>query len=236
MRVLVTTREGAVRDRARATNQLKAMIVSAPDELRDKVRDHKGPALIDRCARLRGDSSRAEDCNATVAGLARLAKRVQSLNREIRDHDRDIKKLTEQHCPQLLAEFGVGPIFAAQTYIAWSHAGRCGDEAAFANLAGTAPIAASSGKTVRYRLNRGGDRQLNRALHTVVLSRARGNETTKLYIKQRITDGKTERGARRCLKRYIGRHFYRLLEHPPTTEPTPDGTTTDSSESPPRTS
>jgi transposase len=231
MRVLVTTREGAVRDRTRATNQLKAMIVSAPDDLRFKLRDHNRPALVDTCARLRRNTSRGEDYNATVAALARLAKRIQSLNREIKDHDRDINKLTEQHCPQLLAEFGVGPIVAAQTYIAWSHPGRCRDEAAFANLAGTAPIAASSGKTVRYRLNRGGDRQLNRALHTVVLARARSDEPTQLYIKQRLADGKTEREARRCLKRYIGRRFYRLLEHPPDRDD-PD----EISESRPRTS
>jgi len=222
MRVLVTTREGAVRDRTRAINQLKAMIVSAPEDLRDKLRSDSGSALIDRCARLRANPSRGEDDNATIAALARLAKRIQHLNREIHDHDHDIDTLTQRHCPQLLAEYGVGPIVAAQVYIAWSHSGRCRNEAAFANLAGTAPIAASSGATVRYRLNRGGDRQLNRALHTVVLSRSRGHDTTQRYIKQRLADGKTARETKRCLKRYLSRHFYRLLEHPPTTHDSPE--------------
>ena len=214
MRVLVATREGAVRDRTRATNQLKAMIVSAPDELRDRLRDRDGKDLVDRCAKLRDVATRPTDYAATVAALRRLAKRIQHLNTEIKEHDRDLRQLTKQHCPQLLDELGVGPIVAAQIYIAWSHTGRCRNEAAFANLAGTAPIQASSGKVVRHRLNRGGDRQLNRALHTVVLSRVRCDDETKAYIKQRIADGKTEREARRCLKRYIGRHFYRLLENP----------------------
>jgi transposase len=219
MRVLVATREGAVRDRTRATNQLKAIIVSAPDQLRARLRDRGGNDLVDRCARLRDVTDRPTDYAATVAALRRLAKRIQHLNNEIKDHDRDLKNLTADHCPQLLDEVGVGPIVAAQTYIAWSHPGRCRNEAAFANLAGTAPIEASSGKVVRHRLNRGGDRQLNRALHTVVLTRARSNNDTKAYIARRIAEGKSVREARRCLKRYIGRHFYRLLENPPNTNP-----------------
>jgi transposase len=216
MRVLVATREGAVRDRTRAINQLKAMIVSAPEDLRDRLRDHDGNHLIERCARLRRPQNRPGDYIATVAALGRLAKRIQHLNTEIRDHERDLQALTIQHCPQLLDELGVGPIIAAQTYISWSHPGRCRNEAAFANLAGVAPIPASSGQRTRYRLNRGGDRQLNRALHTVVLTRARCDQNTKNYIAQRLADGKTERDARRCLKRYLARHFYRLLENPPT--------------------
>lgn len=215
MRVLVTTREGAVRDRTRSINQLKALIVSAPDELRDRLRDCDGVVLVRRCARLRDLADRPSDYVATVAALRRVAKRIVHLDAEVKDHDRDLQRLTTQHCPQLLAEFGVGPVVAAQTYIAWSHPGRCRDEAAFANLAGTAPIEASSGQVVRHRLNRGGDRQLNRALHTVVLARARSEDETKAYIKQRLANGKSEREARRCLKRYIGRHFYRLLENPP---------------------
>jgi transposase len=214
MRVLVATREGAVRDRTRAINQLKAMIVSAPDALRDRLRDLDGTDLVDCCARLRQTANRPTDVEATVAALRRLAKRIQHLHAEIKDHDRDLKRLTTQHCPQLVAEFGVGPIVAAQTYIAWSHPGRCRSEAAFANLGGTAPIEASSGKVVRHRLNRGGDRQLNRALHTVVLTRARCDDPTKAYITRRQAEGKSAREARRCLKRYLARHFFRLVEQP----------------------
>jgi transposase len=216
MRVIVVTRESAVRERSKAINQLKAMIVSAPDDLRERLRYDTGTALVTRCARLRDVSTRPVDYRATVAALSRLGKRIQTLDVEITAHDRDLNELTTTHCPQLVAEFGVGPVSAAYIYIAWSHPGRCRSEAAFANLAGVAPIEASSGKTARHRLNRGGDRQLNRALHTVALTRARADQTTKTYIERRLTDGKSPREARRCLKRYLARHFYRLLEHPPT--------------------
>ena len=215
MRVLVTTRESAVRDRTRATNSLKAMIVSAPEDLRDRLRGLDGTELVDRCARLRDLPDRSADHRYTTLALRRLARRIGRLNDEIADHDADLTELTARHCPQLLAEFGVGPVSAAWIYIAWSHPGRCRNEAAFANLAGTAPIEASSGQTVRHRLNRSGDRQLNRALHIVVLARARQDPRTQAYIQDRLAHGKTRREARRCLKRYIARHFYRLLENPP---------------------
>ena len=109
----------------------------------------------------------------------------------------------------------VPPIVAATVLTAWSHAGRCRDEAAFAMLAGAAPIPASSGKTVRYRLNRSGDRQLNRALHTVVLCRLQRDERTRAYADRRRAEGRTDREIKRCLKRYIARELYRRLESPP---------------------
>ena len=99
---------------------------------------------------------------------------------------------------------------------AWSHPGRCRNDAAFAMLAGAAPIPASSGKTVRYRLNRSGDRQLNRALHTIALSRLRYDRRTRAYADRRRAQGKTDREIRRCLKRYIARQLYRQLEPSPT--------------------
>lgn len=213
MRVLVTTREGAVRDRTRAINQLKAVVVSAPDQLRDKLRDASTTSLVARCARLRRPNNGDVELDATVDALRRLARRIRHLDAEIDAHDRDLQALTATHCPHVLAERGVGAITAAMVYIAWSHPGRCRDEAAFANLAGVAPIPASSGQTIRYRLNRGGDRQLNRALHAIVMTRARCDDTTKAYIARRVNqDNKTAREARRCLKRYTARHLYRLLE------------------------
>ncbi|WP_154667145.1 transposase, partial [Pseudonocardia asaccharolytica] len=106
---------------------------------------------------------------------------------------------------------GVGPIVAAVVLTAWSHPGRCRNDAAFAMLAGAAPIPASSGKTVRFRLNRCGNRQLNRALHTIALSRLRYDPDTRTYA-----EGKTDREIKRCLKRYIARQLYRQLENPPT--------------------
>ena len=119
--------------------------------------------------------------------------------------------------PDLLDQLGIGPIVAATVLSAWSHPGRCRNDAAFASLAGVAPIPASSGLTTRHRLNRCGDRQLNRALHTIALSRIRHDQTTRNYAERRTTQGKTSREIKRCLKRYIARDLYRLLEHPPNT-------------------
>jgi transposase len=215
MRILVATRDGASRDRTRAINQLKAAIVTAPEPLRDRLRHLTGNALIERCTRLRHTSNEDPAEHADVDAIRRLAARIAHLDREIAAHTADLEQLTTEHCPQLLDEQGIGPVTAAQIYTAWSHPGRCRNEAAFASLAGTAPIPASSGQTTRYRLNRGGDRQLNRALHTIVLTRTRCDPDTKTYIDRRLAEGKTRREARRCLKRYLARHLYRILETPP---------------------
>src|SRR5207244_5465312 len=117
--------------------------------------------------------------------------------------------------PQLLDQAGVGPLAAAQLVISWSHQGRIRNEAAFARLAGCAPIPASSGKTIRYRLDRGGDRRLNRALHMILVTRRRSHPATIAYIERRIREGKSRREANRCIKRYLARSLYRLLAHGP---------------------
>jgi transposase len=126
-----------------------------------------------------------------------------------------IETLTRSLAPQLLDQPGVGPLAAAQLVISWSHRGRIRSEAAFARLAGCAPIPASSGQTIRYRLDRSGDRQLNRALHMTLVTRRRTHPPTIAYINRRIEDGKSRREANRSLKRYLARSPYRLLEHPP---------------------
>jgi len=107
---------------------------------------------------------------------------------------------------------GYSAIVAAQLIVAWSHHGRLRSEACFARLAGVAPVPASSGQTTRHRLSRGGDRQLNRALHTIVLHRRQHDPTTRDYIARRIAEGKSRRDATRLLKRYLARHLYRLLQ------------------------
>ena len=152
-----------------------------------------------------------------------LARRIRTLTTEIAELQTPIAKLVEAVAPQLLDQPGIGPITAAQIYIAWSHPGRCRNEAAFARLAGVAPLEASSGQQTRHRLNRRGDRQLHRALHTIAIAIAitRHCPKTRAYIAKRISQGKTTRETRRCLKRYIARHLYRLLENPPPTPQTP---------------
>ena len=115
----------------------------------------------------------------------------------------------------MLEQPGIGPIVAATVLCAWSHPGRIHSEAAFAMLAGTAPIPATSGQdTTRHRLNRYGDRQLNRALNTIALSRIRYDQATRDYVARRSAEGKTGREIKRCLKRYIARDLFRTLEHP----------------------
>jgi transposase len=115
--------------------------------------------------------------------------------------------------PELLNEPGVGSIVAAQLIVSRSHRDRVRSEAAFARLAGVAPLPASSGQTIRHRLSRGGDRQLNRALHTVILHRRQHDPATRNYIARRVAEGETTRDATRTLKRYLARHLYRVMQN-----------------------
>ena len=143
-----------------------------------------------------------------------LARRIEHLDAEIADHDRAIKALIDTAAPQLVAEFGIGYVTAATFYLAWSQPGRCRSEAAFARLAGVAPIEATSGQNQqRHRLCRTGDRKVNQALR-VALVRKRACPTTRAYMARRTSEGKTDREATRCIKRYIARRVWRLLEHP----------------------
>jgi transposase len=211
LRVLVNTREGAVLARTAAINQLRALIVAAPEPLRTSLRSLSFAELVARCARLR-PGARDAITRPSALALRSTARRIQALSTEARQLTHEITRLVEAIAPTLLQEPGVGPISAARILIAWSHRGRFHSEAAFAMLAGASPIPASSGQTVRHRLNRGGDRQLNRALHTIALSRRATHHPTRDYIDRRIRDGKTTREINRCLKRYLARHLYRLLE------------------------
>ena len=155
-----------------------------------------------------------DELTATKQALRSLARRIKTLTAEAADLQTSIRGLVEAVAPHLLDQPGVGPITAAQIYIAWSHPGRWRNEAAFARLAGVAPLEASSGQNTRHRLNRRGDRQLNRALHTIAVTRSRYCPHTQAYIAKRTAEGKTPREAQRCLKRYIARQIYRLLQHP----------------------
>jgi transposase len=152
---------------------------------------------------------------AALTVLRDLARRIRFLEAEALGHEQAIRAIVRSWRPDLLQLTGVGPIVAATVLTAWSHPGRCRDDAAFAMLAGVAPIPASSGKTVRYRLNRSGDRQLNRALHTVTLCRLQRDPRTRAYANRRRAQGKTDREIKRCLKRYIARELYRRSKHHP---------------------
>ncbi|MBJ7452512.1 MAG: transposase, partial [Blastococcus sp.] len=216
LQMLLTARRAAVEASSAAQRQLLAMVITSPESVRSRFRGQSTRAMITTAAGLRPAASKADvDVITALTVLRDLARRIRFLESQALDHEKAIRAIVRSWRPDLLDLTGVGPIVAATVLTAWSHPGRCRSDAAFAMLAGTAPIPASSGKTVRYRLNRSGDRQLNRALHTVVLSRLQRDERTRAYAERRRTQGKTDREIKRCLKRYIARELYRRLESPP---------------------
>jgi transposase len=177
----------------------------------------RGETVIEssRCSRFRRSSSCPVDELATKLVLRTLAQRIEAATAEADQLEREILGHVRALAPQLLNEAGVGPIVAADVIVAWSHPGRVRSEAAFARLAGVAPVPASSGQTIRHRLSRGGDRHLNRALHTIVLQRRQHDPATQAYVERRVAEGKTRREATRLLKRYLARHLYRVLQQQP---------------------
>jgi transposase len=212
LRVLLTTRRCATLARVAAIGQLKALIVAAPEELRAELRGRSTTNQIRHCASLRTRPARSLEHQATVRALRATAQRIQALQAEADQLQTELTVLVGAVAPWLLEVPGVGPLSAAQVLVSWSHAGRLRSEAAFAALAGTNPIPASSGQVTRYRLNRGGDRQLNRALHTILLVRLRTDPDTRSYMARRTAEGKSRRDAKRCLRRVIERQLFRLLE------------------------
>lgn len=214
LRVLLATRQGAVLSRTRALTALHALVVNTPEGIRGQLRNLDADDLLNRCARLRTGLSQSTEHRATIIALRSTARRALACEAEAADLESALEELVKQERPELLAEPGVGAITAAAILNAWSHRGRIRSEAAFAMLAGAAPLSASSGQTVRHRLNRAGDRQLNRALHTIVLSRLTHHPETRAYAKRREAEGRTRREIKRCLKRHLARRLFRLLERP----------------------
>jgi transposase len=213
LRALSAAREGAVTARRAGLCQLRGLLVSAPEPLRAQLRPLTRAQLLRRLAAVRPERRQDPELRGTLLALRALARRIKALTVEERELAREIETLTRKLAPQLLDQPGIGPLAAAQLLIAWSHPGRITSEAAFARLAGCAPIPASSGQTIRYRLDRSGDRRLNRTLHMILVTRRRAHAPTIAYINRRVQEGKSRREATRCLKRYLARNLYRLLEH-----------------------
>src|SRR5215211_5631803 len=214
LRQVLVTRQGVLVSRTKAINELKSLIVVAPDHLRAGLR---GLALIkqlDQIDHLTSPAGATIEHRVTVSTLRSIAARIRFLITQTADLDAELSTLLPQHAagPVLLAEPGVGPIVAAQLLVSWSHRGRVRSEAAFAALAGVAPLEASSGQRTRHRLSRAGDRDLNRALHTVAITRLRCHDESRNYEARRITHGKTHRDIRRSLKRILARRFYRIIQ------------------------
>jgi transposase len=210
LRILVTAREHMTTERTATVNALTALLRVAT--LGVDARKPLTASQIGEVARWR---TRVEDL-VTVTARAeaiRLAKRVVDLNEQLAtNHTHMIDLIHASKAAVLLDKTGIGPVTVAVVYTAWSHVGRVRSEAAFAALAGVNPIPASSGNTVRHRLNRGGDRRLNRALHMAVITRMTHDPDTKAYVERRRAEGRTTKEIRRCLKRYLARHLYRTLE------------------------
>lgn len=209
LRVLVSARDQMTTERTAAINALTALLRSFPLDI--DARRALSKAQIGTVARWR---ARSEDISLMTARAEaiRLAKRIINLDEEVTENTTTTTQLIQQsHAKVLLDKVGVGPVTAAVVMAAWSHEGRLRDEAAFASLAGVNPIPASSGNTVRHRLNRGGDRRLNRALHMAVITRMTHDPETRAYVERRRAEGRTNREIRRILKRYLARQLFRTL-------------------------
>lgn len=213
IRVLHNTRRSAVKARTQAINQIHQILVTAPAGLREQLRGLPTGQLIDRCAALRPDDELTAPHTATKIALRRHARRYRHLTSEITDADHELDTLTHQAAPTLRAELGVGPDSAAKLLIcAADNPHRLRGETAFAKLTGTAPLEATSGRiTNRHRLNRGGDRQANNALHNIALTRIRCEQRSHTYYTKRRADGLHPLEAMRCLKRYIARDLYKII-------------------------
>jgi transposase len=194
-------------------NELQGVIVTLPDTLRTRFRGLNGKQAAKQAARLR---ETRDETAVAVWVLRQIARRVRHLSSEIDEIDRQLETITNGLVPELLEECGVGPVCAAQLVVSSGDPNRMSSEASFAALAGTSPVQASSGLQQRHRLNRGGDRKLNRALHIIALSRARRDPRTTAYYQRLLREGKTPREARRCLKRQLARYFYHRLQANPT--------------------
>jgi transposase len=213
IRLLRSARASAVKARAAAVTQLGELLVTAPAALRERV---PGKTLRGRaayCARFRPDlGGLADPLHAAKLALRCLAERVHALDLEIAALDRHLAALVAATAPRTLALLGVGPGHAGQLLVsAGQNVQRMRSEAAFAHLCGAAPIPASSGQTVRHRLNPGGDRAANSTLHMIAVVRLRYCERTRAYAARRAAEGRSKREILRCLKRYIAREVYHAL-------------------------
>lgn len=214
IRMLKSAKDSAVKARTQAINQMKALIVTAPARLRETLDGLSASNLVTRCRSFRIGHLR-DPMSAAKYTLRSLACRYHQLTGEIRNLKAELARLVGIASPTLLNIVGVGPDTAATLLItAGSNPERLRSEAAFATLCGASPIPASSGKTNRHRLNRGGDRQANAALHRIVVVRLRCDYRTRKYMCRRTGEGLSKIEVMRCLKRYVAREVFSVLQNP----------------------
>jgi transposase len=215
IRSLLIARRSAVAERTRILNQLQALNATAPIVLREQIGQGTGKQLERRILSMRARADVGIDERVAFAVMRDLAARSRRLGADAKRYERELADLVRSLNRTLLHEPGIGPVSAAKLLAC--DPSRFKNEAAFARCNGTAPIPASSGKTVRYRLNRGGDRQVNNAIHTIAIIRAKHQPETRAYLERRINQGKTKREALRSLKRHISRDLYQRLAVVPLT-------------------
>ena len=214
IRMFKSTRDSAVKSRTQAVNQMKALVLTAPAGLRETLDGLSTSALVKRCKSFRPGRPDNPTAAAKYA-LRSLACRYRQLSKEVQDLKAELERLIQATAPALVEAFGVGPDTAAALLIAaGSNPDRLNSEAAFASLCGVSPVPASSGKTNRHRLNRGGDRQANAALYRIVVVRLRYDLRTQAYLRRRTAEGMSKIEVIRCLKRYVAREVYSIIRKP----------------------
>lgn len=218
LRLIKVARDTAVKAHSQAMITLKATLVTASDDLRAELESLTNFKLITACAAFETTADLTDPDIAMRHVLGALARRWLVLHDEIKIHSRHLKARTTAAAPQLVAAFGIGPDIAAELLAAaGDNTNRIRSEAALAKLCGACPIPASSGKTNRHRLNRGGNRQANSALFRAVVVRMRWHEPTIAYVERRTAEGLSKREIIRCLKRYLAREVFKLLPPPAAT-------------------
>jgi transposase len=212
IRSLRAARRSAMKARTQAANQLQGLRVTAPDELLNRLRGLSTKELVSVAARFRLGDDLRDVPSATKFALRSVARRYEALSEEIAELDVQLDRLVAQAAPELVSLAGIGTDNAATLLIvAGDNPQRLRSEASFASLCGVSPIEASSGKVMRHRLNRGGNREANRALYMICLARMRRDRRTQEYVTRRTQEGKSKREIIRCLKRYVAREVYRVL-------------------------
>jgi transposase len=212
IRTLRSARCSAVKARSQVANQLQGFVVTAPEELRHRLRELTTKKLVSVAARMRPGKD-PDDVEAAIKfALRSVARRYQALSEEIAELDAQLDRLVAEAAPELISLPSIGTDHAATLLLTvGDNPERLGSEASFASLCGVSPVEASSGRVVRHRLNRGGNRDANRALHLICVVRMRIDERTRRYVARRTAEGKSRREIMRCLKRYIAREVYRVL-------------------------
>jgi transposase len=211
LRILLVARQEIRVARTAQAARLRALLLAGDDADRCAARKTLSKTALAALAGRELPADAGREQAVRQAEIHRLAVALGQARHQLKDNHVQLLAIVDDIAPGLTSRYGIGPVSAAQAIVSFSHPGRCRNEAAFAALGGTSPIPASSGQTVRHRLNRGGDRALNRAIHAIAVTRMRSCPRTRAYVARCTAEGKTAREIRRCLKRYIARELYRQL-------------------------